>query len=303
MVNLRLIEIFRAVMQSHTTVGAARALQISQPAVSSAIRHLESQLGFTLFDRVGNRLSATEEAKILFQNSESIVLLSRALSHTVEELKNERLGQLRIVATPQLGHSVLPAAINDLLRQRPKVKVFFDVRRSYNVVEIIESRAADIGFAIALERELDQKLHMLSVARVEMVCLAPADHPLAKRKAVTPSDILAHPLIGLELGSRLSPLVLSAFKQAGVPYRTAVEVRYSETACLLVQAGVGVAVVDLFSAMAQARQGSGLKIIPFKPTIEVEAFAVSARNRVPSRLALLLVEETRKSIERFRLPK
>ena len=77
---------------------------------------------------------------------------------------------------------MLPAAINDLLKQRPKVKVFFDVRRSYNVVEIIESRAADIGFAIALEPELEQKLHMLPVARVQMVCLAPADHPLARRK-------------------------------------------------------------------------------------------------------------------------
>jgi len=299
-VNLRLIEIFRAVMQSHTTVGAARALQISQPAVSSAIRQLESQVGFTLFDRVGNRLSATEEAKILFRESESIFLLSKGLNHTVEELKNERLGQLRIVATPQLGHSVLPSAINDLLKQRPKVKVFFDVRRSYNVVEIIESRAADIGFAIALEPELEQKLHMLPVARVEMVCLAPSNHPLARRKSVTPQDISAYPLIGLELGSRLSPLVLNAFKQAGTPYRTAVEVRYSETACLLAQAGVGVTVVDLFSAMAQARNGGGLKIIPFKPTIEVEAFAVSAKNRVPSRLALLLVEETQKSIRRFR---
>ncbi|KDC05964.1 LysR substrate-binding domain-containing protein, partial [Bordetella bronchiseptica] len=193
----------------------------------------------------------------------------------------------------------LPAAINDLLKQRPKVKVFFDVRRSYNVVEIIESRAADIGFAIALEPELEQKLHMLPVARVQMVCLAPADHPLARRKSVTPQDISPYPLIGLELGSRLSPLVLNAFKQAGTPYRTAVEVRYSETACLLAQAGVGVTVVDLFSAMAQARHGGRLKIIPFKPAIEVEAFAVSAKNRVPSRLALLLVEETQKSIRRF----
>ena len=73
------------------------------------------------------------------------------------------------------------------------------------------------------------------------------------------------------------------------------EVRYSETACLLAQAGVGVTVVDLFSAMAQARHGGRLKIIPFKPAIEVEAFAVSAKNRVPSRLALLLVEEKRRN--------
>src|SRR3546814_14404224 len=92
-------------MQSHTTIGAARSLQISQPAVSSAIRQLESQIGFPLFDRIGNRLSATEEAKILFRESESIFLLSKSMSQTEADLKDERLGQLRIVATPPLGPS------------------------------------------------------------------------------------------------------------------------------------------------------------------------------------------------------
>src|SRR5690606_40749936 len=95
--------------------------------------------GFALFDRVGSLLVATDEAKILYQESESIFLLSKALTQTVDELKEQRLGHLRVVATPQLGHTVLPAAIGALLHQRPKVKVFFDVRRSYNVVEIIES--------------------------------------------------------------------------------------------------------------------------------------------------------------------
>src|SRR3546814_20432181 len=95
---------------------------------------------------------------------------------------------------------------------------------------------------------------MLPVARVEMVCLAPTDHPLAKYQVVTPNDLSPYPLIGLEMGSRLSPLVLNAFKLAGKPYRTAIEVRYSETACLLVQAGAGVAIVDWFSATAQIRR-------------------------------------------------
>jgi len=298
-VNLRLLEIFRAVMQSHTTVGAARALHISQPAVSSAIKQLESQLEFQLFDRVGNRLTATEEARILFRESESIFLLSKALGQTVKELKDDRLGQLRVVATPQLGHSVLPAAIHALLDDRPKVKVFFDVRRSYNVIEIIESGAADIGFAIALEPELNQSMHLSSVACVEMVCVVTTDHPLAAHEFVTPVDISPYPLIGLEMGSRLSPLVLNAFKQAGRPYRTAIEVRYSETACLMVQAGAGVAIVDWFSATAQIRRSDNLALIPFKPRIEVEAFAISARNRPPSRLAHLLIEETRASIREF----
>lgn len=298
--NLRMLEIFRAVMQNHTTVGAARALQISQPAVSTALRQLETHFGFALFDRVGNRLVATDEAKILYQESESIFLLSKALTQTVDELKEQRLGHLRVVATPQLGHTVLPAAIGALLHQRPKVKVFFDVRRSYNVVEIIESGAADIGFAIALEKELSQSLLLSPVAQVEMVCLLPARHPLASRAVITPQDLAPYPLIGLEMGSRLSPLVMNAFKEAGTPYRTSVEVRYSETACLLVQSGVGIAIVDWFSASAQLSAGSEhLVIVPFQPTITVQAYAVLARARTPSRLTSLFLEEVKRSIAEF----
>lgn len=292
--NLRLLEIFRAVVQARTTTGAARALQISQPAVSGAIKQLESQLELRLFDRVGNRIVPTEEAKILFRESESISLLARALDQTAIDLKEQRRGSLKIVATPQLGHTVLPTAISELLETGSKVKVSFDVRRSFNVVEIIQSGAADVGFAIALEKELSHSLNLMPIASVEMVCLVPLDHPLAKYVVVTPADIAPYRLIGLEMGSRLSPLIFNAFRDSGVPYRTTVEVRYSETACLLARDGAGIAIVDRFSAFAQTSLHKGLTAIQFRPTIIVEASAVFSKERAPTRLSLALVEITKR---------
>src|SRR5690606_2995751 len=202
---------------ARTTTGAARALRISQPAVSSAVRQLESQLGLLLFDRVGNRIVPTEEAKILFDESESLSLLAKSLGQTVLELKEQRRGTLRIVATPQLGHTVLPRAVAELLETGSKVKVSFDVRRSFNVVELVQSGAADVGFAIALEKELGQTLNLMPITSVEMVCLAPQEHPSAAFAAVTPADVAPYPLISLGMGSRLSPLIFNAFRDAGAP--------------------------------------------------------------------------------------
>ena len=63
--NLRQLEILRAVIRHRTTVAAADELALSQPAVSNALKTMEAQAGFALFERVNNRLFPTTEAMAL----------------------------------------------------------------------------------------------------------------------------------------------------------------------------------------------------------------------------------------------
>ena len=72
LINLRQLEVLRAVMRYRTTTGAAEELGMSQPAVSNAIRLAEAKLGFALFDRISNRLIPTSEAKMLFDDAEPL---------------------------------------------------------------------------------------------------------------------------------------------------------------------------------------------------------------------------------------
>ena len=283
--NIRHLEIFRAVMQNQTTTGAARLLHISQPAVSAAIKQLEQDLGFALFNRYGNRITATEEAKILYQESEAMFHMSRALNKTVQEIREHRLGTLKLAATPQLGHSFVPQAIQQLIQQYPKVRVSLDVRRSYHVVEAVQTGAADMGFAIALEKELGQSLVIQSLAAVDIVCLLPSKHPLAQARQLSPRELAQYPLIGLEMGTRLGPLIIKLFQDAGVAYRTTVDVRYSQTACLLASEGVGIAIVDRFSAYTMLRHRFDLTVIPLHPQTIVHAAAIMPRGRKLSLVA------------------
>lgn len=293
MLNLRQLEIFRAVMGHQSTVGAARDLLISQPAVSNAIRHLEDQLGFPLFDRTGNRLVPREEARVLYRESEAIFLLSRSLNQTVDDLKDNRRGRIRVVATPQLGHTIVPAAVREFLRKRPNVKVSIDITQSYSVVESVEVAAADFGLAIALEKELSQTFEMVLLATLPLVCVVPSRHPLAKAKVVRPKDLQGHPLIGLEMGSRLGPLIRDVFRADAAAYASTVEVRFSETACRLVAAGAGVAVVDGFTARQATIDGRNCTTIPFKPTATVPGWALYPKTRPLSRVAAALLETIR----------
>src|SRR5689334_15224910 len=60
--DIRLLEAFRAVIESGSVTHAANALGVTQPAVSAQIARLQETVGFTLFERVGNRLRPTPEA-------------------------------------------------------------------------------------------------------------------------------------------------------------------------------------------------------------------------------------------------
>lgn len=298
MLNARQIEIFRAVMRHQSTVGAARELHVSQPAISNAIRHIEDQIGFPLFDRTGNRLTAREEAKLLYRESEGIFLLSRALNQTVEDLKADRRGHLRVVATPQLGHTVLPMALQTFLKDRPRVKAILDINQSFNVLESVETLAADFGLAIGLERELSHTFEMISLGEEEMVCLMPEGHPLAANERIGPADLMQHTFIGVDINSRLGSLVRVAFRQEAVSYASDIEVRFSETACRFVNAGVGVTIVDGYTARSMVRDGRRCLIRPFYPRTPVSAWAVHLRHRPLSRVAARLIDCIRQHMPR-----
>ena len=287
--NLRQIELLRAVVRCETTVRAAQELGLSQPAVSNAIKHLESQVGFPLFERVNNRLFPTAEARTLYEESEPIFTLHAALEARVQDIKENRAGHIRIIATPPLGYGVLPAALRNFLIKRPKVRVSFDIRRFEHVLESVENGTAELGFVMGLDD--DRGLDAETFFAGDMVCVMRPEHPLAAKATITLEDLRDAPYIALEQGTRMGTIVRRAFAQADVPFRFSVEVRYCNTACVLAESGVGVAVVDPLSPVFSGRYD--LAIRPFAPASEVRASAVRSRKRPISRAADAFLREVR----------
>src|SRR5690606_33956840 len=100
MFTLRQLEIFREVIRARTTIGAARALNVSQPLVSNMIRQMEAKIGFPLFERIGNRLVWTPDADEIYHDSESIFSIYRAVTKRIEARQRSESGHLRVVGTP-----------------------------------------------------------------------------------------------------------------------------------------------------------------------------------------------------------
>lgn len=293
--TLRQLEILRAIIRYRTTVAAASQLGLSQPAISNAIKAMEAQTGFPLFERINNRLFPTREAQMLHDEAESIFTMHTILENKLRDLKESKAGHLRIVATPPIGYGVIPSALRQFLAQRPQVQVFFDVRRYEGVIDSVENNLVELGFAIGLEDR--PGLHCEAVFTGDMVCVVKPGHPLAARPVITPADLDGYPFIALERGTRLGEAVRESFRKAGQPFKHAVEVRYCNTACVLAESGVGVAVVDPFSPRYGA--GDDLVVLPYEPVTRAVASVTWSKSRPLSRLAQAFLAEVRAGAARM----
>jgi DNA-binding transcriptional LysR family regulator len=285
--NLRYLEIFSAVMRTRTTIAAAFELGVSQPAVSNAVKHLESQIGFLLFERTGNRLVPTAEAVALYQDAEPLHAMAQAITQKMRDLRDSKCGNLRILATQALSRTVASEALGRFLKKRPDVHVYFDVRRLEGVVESVESGLVDLGLAVMPGHRPNMEVVPLSEKR--MVAAIPDGHPLLEKNTLTLKDFSSHRIIGIEPASRLGGLVRHKFEEAGESYNPVMEVRHSTTACMMVEQKVGITVVDEFTVGDPCQWR--LNTRPLEPAIRVTAAAMYLRNRSLSRIAAHFLDD------------
>lgn len=293
---LRLLEVFAALMRERTTVRAAEALGVSQPSVSAALAALEERLGFALFERRNRRLVPTAEALSLHREIEPVFVMLDGVEARVRDLRSGSAGRLRLLATPPLGHTVAPVALRRFLDGRSQVSVDYDVRRADSVIEAVAFGAADVGLLLGADNRTDVEAEVIEAAA--MVALVPPDHALADAPHVGPADAAAAGFVGLHAASRLGRLLRGAFVEAGAPYAPRVEVRYCHTAAVLAEAGLGIAVVDRFTAGFVDRRA--LVSRPFLPAISAPCTLLTRKDAPPSRLVAAFAEEVRRAVRDFR---
>ncbi len=243
--NLRQIEVFRAVMSAGSISGASKILNVSQPAVSRLLAYTESRIGFPLFERIKGRLYATPEARRLFREVDHVYHGVQRVNEVAQSLAERRQGVLHIISSPSIGHTLIPQAIARLCAREPGVRVTFEFLSFEHAKERLLRQQADLGI---ISSAIDHPhLESVPLGRGQLVCLLPQGHRLARRASVSPADLHGERLIGYPQGTPFGRMVAEVIELAGRPIVPAIEVGSPQSACALVEAGGGVALVDTFS--------------------------------------------------------
>lgn len=277
--KLRQMEVFRAVMLTGSMNGAAKLLFISQPAVSRVIAYTEQALGMQLFERGQGKLTPTPEAELLYEEVESLYETALRVDSFAMDLAHKPQGTLALCCSPSLAMSFLPPYIARFRDEHPGVRLrFFTAPLSAMAHELL-GRKAELAVSV-----LPIDHHNLIVepfASGRMVCIAPPGHPLTMQDEVGLAEVAQYPLIVYSRTLPFGQLVASAFQQADVAWRAAVDIERADLACALVQAGTGVSIVDEFSVGGGGYAGIAIK--PLKEVIPLTLSLVRSRLVRPSR--------------------
>ncbi len=243
--NLRQIEVFRAVMSTGSISGASKVLHVSQPAVSRLLSYTETRVGFPLFERIKGRLYATPEAKRLFREVDHVYLGVQRVNEVAHSLAERRQGVLHVVSSPSIGHVLIPQAIAQLCEKYTDAKVTFNFLNYAPLQERLLNHQADIG---VISTPIDHpNLETKPLGQSPVCCVCPEDHPLTRKPMLSLADLAEYPLIAYDRDTPYGRMVAQMYERAGLPLKTTIEVGSPQSACALVQASAGVALIDEFS--------------------------------------------------------
>lgn len=279
--KLRHIEIFHAVYVNGSVSAAARVLNISQPSVSKTLRHAESLLGFPLFQRTKGRLIPTEDAHSLFGEVSEIQDRVFALREAGRNLKRGAGSRLRLSALPSLALSVLPVAVAKFLASHANVNFDLQTVHHDDLTRKLYEREADV--AIAYEVPPGAPIGHLLLGQGELVLLyREGDMPDAPPR-VELERLRGQRFISVGTSGPIGHLFTQEVARIGLELDEVVSARTFYIAAALVREGVGMTVVDSFTA--QASIGSGLSARPIEPPIPFDVHAMFLLNRPPTALA------------------
>lgn len=276
---------FRAMMESSTTAAAARRLGLSQSAVSRSLSNLENRIGNTLFERDAGRLKPTSAA-VKFNSR--LDALFDALDQIDGPPVSDR-EHLRVIAPPTFANKFLTGHIGSFLKTRSDYFLSLEFGPSEDVLLGVRSNRFDLGMVGVEPTHAGTKL--VPFRRSIAVCAMLPDHPLAQLDEIRPESLDGHNLIAQSYRHARRSQLEKLFHEHNVKPMIVAEVTSSIAAAELVQAGLGVAVINPFPIALQSP--GGLVFRPFPSAISYQTYFVEPEDRPVSRVARHFMQHIR----------
>jgi DNA-binding transcriptional LysR family regulator len=255
------LEVLTAVAEEKSFSRAGGRIGRTQPAISSAIKQLETELGEPLFDRMGRSIRLTAAGELLLEYSKRLLGLREEAVLAIGELRGLSRGTLRLGANETTCLYLLPEVLSAFTQAYPMVQV--DIHRA--ITRAITERVVEgtLDFGIVTLPIKSSRLEALTIHRDEMALIVGPAHALASRRSVKMNDLEAEPFILHKIGTTTRERLVKHFNDGGVKMRVTMELASIETIKRFVSIGMGISIVPRLCISQEIEDGS-LRAIPIR---------------------------------------
>ncbi|HKE86616.1 MAG TPA: LysR family transcriptional regulator [Vicinamibacterales bacterium] len=249
--DLRQLEIIRAIAESGSFTAAGEKLHVSQSAISRQILLLEDELGEPVFHRIGRRIRITPAGESLLQLSHRVF---QDLQDTVSLISDKReslRGTIRLVGGMTVCLYVFPLLLSEVRRIHPHLDMKVTVGSAERSIAMLRSGAGDLGL-LTLPVEASD-LVSVEALREELLLITYPAHPLAKKKPITPLDLDKQSFVLFETGSITRRLVDEFFARERIAPEIIMETENVEIIKAMVRSGLGISIIPWQAAAADVR--------------------------------------------------
>ena len=249
--DLRQLEIIRAIADSGSFTAAGEKLHVSQSAISRQILLLEDELGEPVFHRIGRRIRITPAGETLLQLSHRVF---QDLHDTVSGISDKRdslRGTMRLVGGMTVCLYAFPALLAEVRRIHPSLDLKITVGSAERSIAMLRSGAGDLGL-LTLPVEASD-LVSVPVLEEELLLITYPAHPLAQKQEITGADLNKQSFILFETGSITRRLVEELFTREHIEADIVMETENVEIIKAMVRHGLGISIIPWQAAAADVR--------------------------------------------------
>jgi DNA-binding transcriptional LysR family regulator len=250
--NLHLLRMFATVVENQSFSRAAEALEVSQPAVSKAVRELESQLDVVLLDRGGRQFQLSEPGKVLYAYAKDIFALEHAAVDAVQAFYAMDRGTLVIGASTTIAAYWLPPLVATFVREHSGITVRVQSGNTQAVAQWLLDTEVDV--ALVEGPVEDERLEQRAWRQERMVIVAPRDSQQGS-KPLDAAKLNHRTWILREHGSGSREVVERELSRLGITMGRVQEVGSNEAIVQSVVAGLGLGMVPRICAEDQLALG------------------------------------------------
>ena len=255
--NYNYLRYFSVLAQvEHYTLAAAR-LGISQPSLSSAIHHLEDELGGVhLFEKVGRNIRLTEEGRYYQEKVDAALQELNTASMTLRDSRSSAPVVVHMGVVSGTLQGLVAQQIAEYTRQNERIRFRLTESSAEDLMDLVRQEKLDMAIVDTTNR--DRSLHFRKLCQRDFCVALPADHPLADSDFLLPQQIAHSPQVVFNYDME------NTFGQwasgVGGDERIVCTVNTAQAALELVAAGVGISVI----ANECIQKRSDVRFIPLK---------------------------------------